>query len=100
MKVDRGWIWRVLLLTSLVATAIRAQDEQSDIPASDADELSLNEEELKVLMAEEEEEEVTLVDKDEVDVSGKDGGDENVSFQVSGGQYFRLKLQQKERGGL
>lgn len=88
MKVDRGWIWRVLLLTSLVATAIRAQDEQ-------------NEEELKVLMAEEEEEEeVTLVDKDEVDVSGKGGGDENVSFQVSGGQYFRQKLQQKEPGGL
>lgn len=86
MKVDRGWIWRVLLLTSLVATAIRAQDEQ-------------DEEELKVLMAEEEEE-VTLVDKDEVDVSGKGGGDENVSFQVSGGQYFRQKLQQKERGGL
>lgn len=88
MKVDRGWIWRVLLLTSLVATAIRAQDEQ-------------NEEELKVLMAEEEEEEeVTLVDKDEVDVRGKGGGDENVSFQVSGGQYFRQKLQQKEPGGL
>ncbi|TWW59748.1 Calmegin Precursor [Takifugu flavidus] len=73
MKVDRGWIWRVLLLTSLVATAIRAQDEESDVQVSDADELSLNEEELKVLVAEEEE---------EVDVSGKDGGDENVSFQV------------------
>lgn len=87
MKVDRGWIWRVLLLTSLVVTAIRAQDEQSDIHDSDADELSLTEEELKVLMAEEEEEEeVTLVDKDEVDVSGKDGGDESVSFQVSDGQ--------------
>lgn len=83
MKVERGWIWRVLLLTSLVATAIRAQDEESDVQVSDADELSLNEEELKVLVAEEEE---------EVDVSGKDGGDENVSFQVSDGQYFRLKF--------
>lgn len=85
MKVARGWIWRALLLTSLVATAIRAQDEQSDVQVSDADELSLNEEE-------EEEEEVTLVDKDEAGVSGKDGGDENVSFQVSDGQYLRLKF--------
>lgn len=94
MKVDRGWIWRVLLLTSLLVTAIRAQDEQSDIQGSDADELGLNEEELKVLMAEEEEEEeVTLVDKEEEDVRGKDGGDENVSFQVSAGQYL-------PRGGL
>uniref|UniRef100_H2S6R7 Calnexin n=1 Tax=Takifugu rubripes TaxID=31033 RepID=H2S6R7_TAKRU len=60
MKVDRGWIWRVLLLTSLVATAIRAQDEESDVQISDADELSLNEEELKVLVAEEEEEEEVI----------------------------------------
>lgn len=83
MKVDRGWIWRVVFLTSLIVTAIRAQDEQSDVEVSDTDEdLSLNEEELKVLLAEGEEEMVTIMDKDEMDTSGKDDGVENVSFQV------------------
>lgn len=93
MKVDRGWIWRVIFLTTLVVTAIRAQDEQSDVEVSDIDEdLSLNEEELKVLLAEGEEEMVTIMDKDELDMSGKDDGVENVSFQVSNGQYFKLKF--------
>lgn len=88
MKVDRGWIWRVLLLTSLVVMVIEAQDEQPDVHVSDADELSLNQEE-------EEEEVVTLVGKDEVHVRGEDGGDENVSFQVSDGRYFRVIFKSK-----
>lgn len=91
MTVDRGWTWRVVLLTSLVVTAIGAQDEQSDVEVSDVDEdLSLDEEELKVLMAEGGEEKVT--DKDETDMSGKEKADENVSFQVRNGQYLKLNL--------
>lgn len=89
-------MWRVVLLTSLIVTAVGAQDKQSDVEVevSDVDEdLSLDEEELKVLMAEgEEEEEEKVMDEDETDVSGKDKGDENVSFQVRNGQYLKLNL--------
>lgn len=93
MTVDRGWTWRVVLLTSLIVTAIGAQDEQSDVEVSDADEdLSLDEEELKVLMAEGEEEKATVTDKDETDMSWKEKADENVSFQVRNGQYLKLNL--------
>lgn len=94
MTVDRGWTWRVVLLTSLIVTAIGAQDEQSDVEVSDADEdLSLDEEELKVLMAEGGgEEKATVTDKDETDMSWKEKADENVSFQVRNGQYLRLNL--------
>lgn len=88
-------MWRVVLLTSLIVTAVGAQDKQSDVEVevSDVDEdLSLDEEELKVLMAEGEEEEEKVMDEDETDVSGKDKGDENVSFQVRNGQYLKLNL--------
>lgn len=95
MAVDRGWMWRVVLLTSLIVTAIGAQDKQSDVEVSDVDEdLSLDEEELKVLMAEEEGEEdkATVMDKDEADMSEKEKGDENVSFQVRNGQHLKQNL--------
>lgn len=84
-------MWSVVLLTSLIVTAIGAQDKQSDVEVSDVDEdLSLDEEELKVLMAEGEEEEATVTD--DTNMSGKDKGDENVSFQVRNGQYLKLNL--------
>lgn len=86
-------MWSLVLLTSLIVTAIGAQDKQSDVDVSDVDDdLSLDEEELKVLMAEgeeEEEEEATVTD--ETDMSGKDKGDENVSFQVRNVTVFETK---------
>lgn len=91
MMVDRGWMWRVVLLTSLIVAAVGARDKQSDVDVSDVDEdLSLDEEELKVLMAEDEDEKTTAGDDDESDVSGKDKADENVSFQVR--NAHRLKV--------
>lgn len=77
----------MLLFSSLLVTAAGAQDKESEVEVSYTDEdLGLDEEELKVLMAEREEEEETLTDKDNVEetdgASGKDEGDSNVSFQV------------------
>lgn len=86
-------MWRAVLLTSLIVTAVGTQDEQSDVEVSDADEdLSLDEEELKVLMAEGEEK-ATVTDKDETGMSGEKKGDENVSFQVRNRQCLQLNLQ-------
>lgn len=93
MTVDRGRVWRAILLICLIVTAIGAQDKESDVEVSDVDEdLSLDEEELKVLMAEGEKEKATVMDKDETDMSGKDKGDENVSFQVRNRQHLELNL--------
>ncbi|XP_030271187.1 calmegin isoform X2 [Sparus aurata] len=92
MKLDRGWMWRVLLLSSLAVAAVAAQDNQLEVDLSDMDEdMGLDEEELKVLMAEEEEEEeeeeATVMDEDHSDeadtASGKTGTDADVSFQVT-----------------
>ena len=85
-------MWRVLLLSSLAVAAVAAQDNQLEVDLSNMDEdLGLDEEELKVLMAEEEEEEeeeeeATVMDEDHSDetdtASGKSGTDADVSFQV------------------
>ncbi|XP_010734063.3 calmegin isoform X1 [Larimichthys crocea] len=97
MKLDRGWMWRLLLLSSLAVAAVAAQDKQSEVDVSDMDDdMGLDEEELKVLMAEDEEEdeeeerEATVMDEDQSDdtdtESGKAGEavtDANVSFQVT-----------------
>uniref|UniRef100_A0A671YUX4 Calmegin n=1 Tax=Sparus aurata TaxID=8175 RepID=A0A671YUX4_SPAAU len=85
-------MWRVLLLSSLAVAAVAAQDNQLEVDLSDMDEdMGLDEEELKVLMAEEEEEEeeeeATVMDEDHSDeadtASGKTGTDADVSFQVT-----------------
>ncbi|TKS69252.1 Calnexin IP90 [Collichthys lucidus] len=97
MKLDRGWMWRLLLLSSLAVAAVAAQDKQSEVDVSDMDDdMGLDEEELKVLMAEDEEEdeeeerEAMVMDEDQSDDtdtgSGKAGEavtDANVSFQVT-----------------
>ncbi|XP_049428786.1 calmegin isoform X3 [Epinephelus fuscoguttatus] len=89
-----GWMWCALLLSSLAVAAIAAQQKQVEIDVSDNDEdVVLDEEELKVLMAEEEEEEdeASVADEDHSDKTdgtesgevGKAGTDANVSFQVT-----------------
>lgn len=91
MYLDRGRMWRVLLLTFLAVAAAASQDQQPEVEVSDVeDDLGLDEEELKVLMAErgenEEGEEERMVGKgrpDEEDsASEKVQTDANVSFQV------------------
>lgn len=85
-------MWRLALLTSLIATAVGAQDKQTDVEVSDVDEdLSLDEEELKVLLAEGQEEEKAM-DRDGADMSEKEKADENVSFQVRNGQNLKRNL--------
>nr|XP_020451753.1 calnexin-like [Monopterus albus] len=91
MNLDRGWMWHALLL-SYLALAVVAQEKQSEADVSDIDaNMGLDEEELKVLMAEEEE--ATVMDEEQSDETdrmdtasvkdGKAGMDENVSFQVT-----------------
>ncbi len=84
-------MWCVLLVSFLAVAAVSAQDKQLDDDVSDADEdKGLDEEELKVLMAEEtEEDEAMMMDEDHSDKTdtasgkaGKAGTDANVSFQV------------------
>lgn len=94
MKLDRGWMWRALLLIFLTVAA--AQDQQPEVEVSDIEEdLGLDEEELKVLMAgrEDNEEEVTVMEKGHTDerdsASEKDGTDANVSFQVTNGSWVK-----------
>ncbi|TNN38079.1 Calnexin [Liparis tanakae] len=93
MKLDRGgWMWCVLLLSSL---AVAAQPAQFEVDVSGVDEeAGLDDEELKVLMAdeeaaaeeeEEEEEEAAVADEnhaDETDGTASEK-DANVSFQVT-----------------
>ncbi|XP_069573887.1 calmegin isoform X2 [Brachyistius frenatus] len=95
MKLDGGWMWRLLLLSSLAAAAAAAHGNPSQAEVLDLDdELGLDDEELEVLMAEdeeeeEEEEEVAVMDEEEHDTdqkgaaSGKAGGEADVSFQVT-----------------
>lgn len=87
-------MWRALLLIFLTVAA--AQDQQPEVEVSDVeDDLGLDEEELKVLMAEGEdnEEEVTVMEKGHTDAidsaSEKDGTDANVSFQVRNGSWVK-----------
>lgn len=87
----------MLLLSSLAVAAVVAQEKQPKVDESDVDEdMGLDEEEIKVLMAEdeeeEEEEEATVMDgehSDEADDKGtgsrKSAIDANVSFQVRKG---------------
>lgn len=94
MYLDRGRMWRVLLLTFLaVAAAAASQDQQPEVEVSDFDDdLGLDEEELKVLMSErgeneeeeDEEEEMTMGKGHPVEDSAnrKAETDANVSFQV------------------
>ncbi|GAA6228581.1 calnexin-like [Lates japonicus] len=95
MKLDRGWMWCVLLLSSLAVATVAAQEKPSEVDVADVDDdMGLDEEELKVLMAQEEtEEEATVMDEDQSDetdgkgtASGKAGKaemDANVSFQIT-----------------
>ncbi|XP_045903822.1 calmegin [Micropterus dolomieu] len=92
MKLDRGWMWCMLLLSYLAVAAVACQEKQLEGDVSDVSEdMGLDEEELKVLMAEEDEEEqeeeATVMDEDHSDetdiASGKAGTDANVSFQVT-----------------
>lgn len=88
-------MWCALLLIFLTVAA--AQDQQPEVEVSDIEEdLGLDEEELKVLMAEREdneEEEVTVMEKghtDEIDSANeKDETDANVSFQVRNGSWVK-----------
>lgn len=81
----------MLLLSYLAVAAVACQEKQLEGDVSDVSEdMGLDEEELKVLMAEEDEEdqeeEATVMDEDHSDetdtASGKAGTDANVSFQV------------------
>ncbi|XP_037327406.2 calmegin [Pungitius pungitius] len=95
MKLERGWMCFVLLLSLLAVASAATQGKQLEVDISDFDEdMGLDEEELKVLMSEEEEEEeeeaeeATVMDEDHSDetdgtASGKAGIDANVSFQVT-----------------
>ncbi|KAF0037935.1 hypothetical protein F2P81_010809 [Scophthalmus maximus] len=99
MKLDRGWMWRVLLMSSLaLAVVVVAQEKPSEADVADVDEAMDLDEDLKVLMAgkeeeEEEEEEATVMDEEQFDETddqdtangkaGKTETDENVSFQVT-----------------
>lgn len=90
-------MWCVLLLSSLAVATVVAQEKPSEADIADVDDdMGLDEEELKVLMAQEEtEEEATVMDEDQSDEtdgkgteSGKAGKaemDANVSFQVRNG---------------
>lgn len=70
-----------------------AHEGQWDGDVSD-DDLGLDEEELKVLMAEdEEEEEATVADEEQSDDADQPGSDTNVTFQVRNGtENFKLFL--------
>uniref|UniRef100_A0A7N8XIG1 Calmegin n=1 Tax=Mastacembelus armatus TaxID=205130 RepID=A0A7N8XIG1_9TELE len=50
MKLDRGWLWCVLLLSSLAVALVTAEDKELDADVSDDEEMGLDDEELKVLM--------------------------------------------------
>lgn len=90
-------MWCVLLLSSLAVAAVAAHEKQMEDDVSDIDEdMGLDEEELKVLMAEEEdeeeEEEATVMDEDHSDETNaasekasEVGTDANISFQVRNG---------------
>ncbi|XP_017287980.1 calmegin [Kryptolebias marmoratus] len=87
MKMGGGWMWRLLLLSSLAAAAtVAAHENQWEADVSD-DDLGLDEEELKVLMAEdeeeEEEEEATVMDEEQSDEADQTSSDANVTFQVT-----------------
>ncbi|XP_056135901.1 calmegin [Lampris incognitus] len=95
MKLGRGWLWCMLLLSSLAVTAVAAQEKHSGVddfdPDSDTD-LGLDEEEREALMDDEEEEEALVEEEKETDYKdgengkekfGKEGADANVSFQVT-----------------
>ncbi|XP_029007194.1 calmegin isoform X1 [Betta splendens] len=89
MKSDRGWMLHFLLFSFLAVALVVGQE--ADISDVDED-MGLDDEELKLLMAEDqdEEEEATVIDEELPDetesmdtASGKTTLDENVSFQVT-----------------
>lgn len=88
-------MWLLLLLASVAVAMAAGQEKQSDADVSDMDEdMGLDEEELKVLMAEHEEE-ATVMDEEQSDEmddkdtesenAGKAATDAHVSFQVRSG---------------
>ncbi|MEQ2295888.1 hypothetical protein AMECASPLE_019234 [Ameca splendens] len=87
MKLDGGWVWRLLFLSSLIVAASASSDEHSESDVLEGD-MGIDEEELKVLMADDDEEEEAMVmdeeqfdeDKDEAETSEIDA---NVTFQVT-----------------
>ncbi|XP_041838419.1 calmegin [Melanotaenia boesemani] len=87
MKLGGGWMWRLLLLSSLAVAAIAAHGKQPETDVSDIDDdMGLDEEELKVLMAEDEE--ATVMDEEQSNDADEKGSvttetDANVSFQVT-----------------
>lgn len=102
MKLDRGWMWRLLLLSFLAVSITAAQE--ADVSDGDED-MGLDEEELQLLEAEEkeQEEEATVMDEEQLDeTDGKDAGravkDENVSFQVRNqSQFTEMSLEQQQK---
>ncbi|CAG5882137.1 unnamed protein product [Menidia menidia] len=91
MKMAGGWTWRLLLLSSLAVAAVAALEKQTEFGgAAEVDEdLGLDEEELRALMAEEdqeeeeEEEEATVMDDEQVEEPAGSGAESEVSFQVT-----------------
>uniref|UniRef100_A0A8C6NRH4 Calmegin n=1 Tax=Nothobranchius furzeri TaxID=105023 RepID=A0A8C6NRH4_NOTFU len=84
MKVGGGWVWRLLLLSSLTVAIVAAHEREPELDVSD-DDSGLDEEELKVLMAEdgdEEEEEATVMDEEPAEEIDEVATDSNVTFQV------------------
>lgn len=83
MKMDRGWVWCMLLLSSLAVVAVFAHEKRVDV--SDVDE-DLDREGTKVLEEEEEQDEATVMDEEDSDEADDKGRraevDANVSFQV------------------
>ncbi|XP_058496256.1 calmegin [Solea solea] len=89
MKLDRGWMWRVLLLLSLAVAAVVAQEKLSDTDVEDIDDIMELDEEVNDLIAEDNEASVTDEEGSEMTddkgaAEGKDAKtDDVVSFQVT-----------------
>lgn len=82
MKLDGGWLWRALLLSSFAVALAAADEMQSEADISDVDDsLGLDEDEMRVLMSEDE----AIAKKEEAGSKKTPVADANVSFQVSTG---------------
>ncbi|XP_077381596.1 calmegin isoform X3 [Festucalex cinctus] len=82
MKLDRRWMWRMVLLFFLTLAVVMAQ-KQSELDQSDDDdeEIGLDEEEMEPLVTEEEEEDV--VENKAKQTDQKTAASDKMSFQVT-----------------
>uniref|UniRef100_A0A3Q2QQ52 Calmegin n=1 Tax=Fundulus heteroclitus TaxID=8078 RepID=A0A3Q2QQ52_FUNHE len=88
MKLGGGWVWGLLLLTSLAAAASSDERAESEVLDGDGDMGLDEEEEVKVLTADDDEEDEAMVTDEEQFDEEKDGAeksdvDANVTFQVT-----------------